>query len=103
MNKLTDSEKKKVIRSEATRAYMFGNNSVYAKDRLQIPMIIAKKEVLITTDVVEVDIPLLLSKSTLKKGNAVINFEKDTITLFGSEENLLESASGHYMILVHNH
>jgi DNA repair exonuclease SbcCD ATPase subunit len=57
---------------------------------------------MLTTDVVEMDVPLLISKNALKKAHAVINFKDDTIHLYGKKENLIETSSGHYMIPVQN-
>ena len=95
---LSDEERKLVIRKPGYKKYKFGNGKpVIAKETLSLPVTIADREVLLTTDV---DIPLLIGKSALKKADAVINFKDDTIELFGEKERLLVNSSGHYMIPV---
>ena len=103
-NKLTDKELKQVIRKKSERKYKFGDNEpITSTESVSLPMTIAGKEVMLRTDVIEGNLPLLLSKTALKKAEAVINFKDDTIDIFGKKENLLESSSGHYMIPVQNH
>ena len=104
INTLSEEEQKEVQRCPATKRYKFGNSkAVEALERVKLPMTIAKENILLTVDVVDVDVPLLISKKTLKDAGAVINFHDDTITMFGRKETLLESQSGHYHIPVHNH
>lgn len=103
MNKLTDEEKMLVTRKSSHKSYKFGDMpAVTSKETISLPMTIASREVMLTTDVVDVNVPLLMSKNALKKAGAVIDFKEDTIQIFGTTENLLESSSGHYMIPVHN-
>ena len=59
---------------------------------------IGQTEVTINTDVVESDIPLLLSRDSMKKANMNLNFESDTITAFGEKSPLITTTSGHYAI-----
>ena len=104
ISKLNDEEKKLVRKTKSERSYKFGNSpSVVARETMQIPVRIANNDVMLTTDVVDVEVPLLISKKALKKADAVIDFKEDTIEIFGNKENLLESSSGHYMIPVNDH
>ena len=50
------------------------------------------------TDVVDTDIPLLLSKNVMKKSSTVIDFDKATAFMFGEEQKLIKTTSGHYAI-----
>ena len=52
---------------------------------------------LLETHVVEAGVPLLLSKEALKKANGFINFENDTISIFGEKQVFL-TTSGHYAL-----
>ena len=52
----------------------------------------------VKTDIVDADIPLLLSKEALKKSKAIINFNNDTVTMFGEKLQLISTSSGHYAI-----
>ena len=59
---------------------------------------IAGKEVTIKTDVVESDIPLLLSRAAMKKAAIKLDLETDTAVIMGKEEALNLTSSGHYCI-----
>ena len=53
---------------------------------------------MLQTDVVNTETPLLLSKHAMKRGNAVIDFDSDVITMFGVEYPMTLTTSGHYAI-----
>ena len=44
------------------------------------------------------DIPLLLSRSSMKKANMDLNFEDDTVKAFNQDINLVVTKSGHYVL-----
>ena len=50
------------------------------------------------TDVVDSDIPLLFSKSLMKRANMKLNFQDDTITIFNENIPFITTQSGHYAI-----
>ena len=52
----------------------------------------------IHTDVICMDITLLLSKNAMKKAQAVLDFKNDSLLLFGKKHPLLFTNSGHYCI-----
>ena len=52
----------------------------------------------IKTDVIEADIPLLLSKNAMKAANTVIDFQSDRVNMFGKQINLQFTSTGHYVI-----
>ena len=64
----------------------------------RLPVVIAGKEAIIKTDVVKSDIPLLLSRTAMKKAAVKMDLENDTATIFGKEINLNLTTSGHYCI-----
>ena len=70
-------------------------NSLYKVTR---PCIIADIEVSIVTDVVDADIPLLLSKDSMKRARICLNFENDSIMMFKKKIPLRCTSSGHYHI-----
>ena len=49
-------------------------------------------------DVVECDIPLLLSKETMKRLDMSIDFGTGSASVLGKEINLMSTRSGHYCI-----
>ena len=63
---------------------------------------IGKQEIELETNIVDTDIPLLLSKSAIKKSSTVIDFDKDTAVLFGKKQKLIKTTSGHYAIPLTN-
>ena len=74
-----------------------------SQKRVTIPTVIGSKRVLLETDVIDQNIPLLLSKPSMKKANTVLNFNHDTVTMFGHNQKLLFTTSGHYCIPVGSH
>ena len=70
-------------------------NSLY---KVILPCVIADIEVSIVTNVVDSDIPLLLSKESMKRAGTCLNFENDSITMFKKKIPLRCTSSGHYHI-----
>ena len=52
----------------------------------------------IQSDILDNDIPLLFSWSSMKKMEVKINFQNDTINAFGESIPLITTTSGHYAI-----
>ena len=53
---------------------------------------------LIETSVLDLELPLLLSKGALQRAKAVLDFENNTIKFAGEVLNLRETSSGHYVV-----
>ena len=66
-------------------------------------MNLAGKDIHLETEVVPSNIPLLLSKQTMKRASAKMNFDRDTINLFGIEQVMVCTSSGHYAIPIKKH
>ena len=96
---LTDAQKKKIVKNKGVRTFKIGNgnklNSLY---KVILPCVIADIEVSIIIDVVDSDIPLLLSKDAMKKAGTCLNFEDDTVTMLKKKIPLSCTSSGHYYI-----
>ena len=56
-------------------------NKLNSLKKMILPCVIADIEVSIITDVVNSDIPLLLSKDAMKRAGTCLNFEDDTVTM----------------------
>ena len=97
---LSESERSKVKFEDSDARFKFGSDHIYeSRGRVIFPAILGKRKVFIGTDVVDTEVPLLLSKTMMKKAQTVIDFENDCITMFGNEVNLLHtSKGGHYCI-----
>ena len=88
-----------VTETPSKKSYQFGPSKVYhSLKKVNIPIVIGGKPGHILTDVVDCEVPLLLSKHSIKEAGGQLDFVKDTITLFGTEINLQHTSSGHYCI-----
>ena len=100
---LSYNEYKQLETLESTNIFKFGDNKVIKSlKRVKIPVIIAGTSATITTDVVQYDIPLLLSKEAMKKARTQIDFEEDKVLIFGKKVDIKFSSTGHYCIKLEN-
>ena len=95
-----DEEQKGRVKITPTKAkYRFGNGEAYqASKKMTVPAQLGNKPVLISYDVVEADVPLLLGKDTMKKAETEIYLHKDSVTMLGSNQPLCYTSSGHYAV-----
>ena len=99
MSGLDETLKKQVQVNSSTTGFKFGDcRKVYSTKKVQIPAMVAGKMCKIEADVIAEDIPLLLSKNSLKKADAIIDMKNDKAFIFGKEVKLHLSTSGHYCI-----
>ena len=83
--------------------FRFGDGVEVTSSKLvKIPAYIGHKKVMICTDVVSNEIPLLLSRSSMKKSNMILNFVNDTVSVLGEDIELECTVSGHYCIPLSN-
>ena len=68
--------------------------------RVTSPCFVAGLRLEITTDVVDCDIPLILSKDAMKRANMVLRFREDTVTVNNLPIKLDTSTSVHYMLSI---
>ena len=94
------AEKQKLVTySDSGNSFRFGSGDVYKSlYKVKLPAMIGKKSVCITTDVVKSDIPMLLSRKSMKKANTKINFKDDTVNMFDVKQNVILTNSGHYAV-----
>ena len=55
---------------------------------MKISSIVGGRNIFTETGVADCDMPLLLSKDTIKKAEMRIDFTKDTVTIFGLKQKL---------------
>ena len=65
---------------------------------MTFPTKIGHKNIMIRTDVIDTDLPLLLSKSAMKKANRKFDFSNDTINMLDQKVNIVFTSSGHYAV-----
>ena len=96
---LSECYRKKIIRSKSETKYKFGDGkTVSSLKSVSIPAQIGKREVSIKTDVIDNELPLLLSKEAMKKAETKIDFTKGKINILGQEMDIKFTLSGHYSI-----
>ena len=66
--------------------------------KVVIPMKIADTNCTIECEVVDRNIPLLLSKSSPKKAQTIIDLKHDHVSMFGKKLDVFQTTSGHYAI-----
>ncbi|CAL9707805.1 unnamed protein product [Knipowitschia caucasica] len=103
-NYICVSGKKNVKSMRATemqshRPFKFGDGKVvYSVKNVKIPAKIGNTKCNIETEVVPVNIPLLLSKTSLKRAGTVLDMEKDSAVMFNQPVKLDFTSSGHYCV-----
>ena len=96
---LSESEKSSLKIRHSDNVFKFGDGKcVKSTGMVSIPAVIGGVNVIINTDVVTEYLPLLMSKESLKRARAEINFIDDSIHIMGQRLKLVESQSGHYML-----
>ena len=101
---LDDKERKIMTSVEACNIpFRFGDGKeILSKEKIKIPGCIGTHKILFEANVVDCEIPLLLSKASLKKAGAVIDFVNDRMEFNGESIALLECKSGHYCVPICN-
>ena len=83
----------------SSSTFTFGDGvSERSLKRVNMPCYIGGKRAMIETDVVRCNIPMLLSKNSMKKGNMLLNFGNDTLRVCDNVIKLNSSSSGHYLL-----
>ena len=79
--------------------FKFGSGEpVTSMKKVTLPIMIGDQPVDLETDVIETDIPILLSKSAMKKSSTILDFNQNTAYMFGQRQPLIKTTSGHYAI-----
>ena len=101
---LEEKQLKQVKYEKSVSKFRFGNPTVYnSLHKVTIPASIGSKQILISTDVIDLDIPLLISKEAMKKSNTVINFGQDNVEMFGEKIRVRFTSTGHYCVCLNKY
>ena len=96
---LPRQEKEKVIMYPSETTFKFGSGDTISSNQImEIPCSIGGLHTTIKTEVVDTDIPLLLSKPDMKRLGFKINLANDTLEINGRNIELDTTSSGHYFI-----
>ena len=99
IDSLDEKERNKIVYKVSHNKFKFGDGEkVCSQQLVKIPALIGQKKIFIETDVVKKDIPLLLSKKSMKKADTELNFRDDTVTMLNQKIDLQVTRSGHYTI-----
>ena len=89
----------KVVEERSSSSFKFGNgNKVLSTKAVTIPATIGNNDVLIKTDVIQNDLPLLLSKNPMKKRNVKIDFANDKVSFLDQNVDIILTYAGHYAV-----
>ena len=104
IDSLNEKDKNLIEYRKSSNKFKFGDgNKVCSQQLVKIPAVIGQSEVFIETDVVDKDIPLLLSKKSMKAAGTELNFRDDTVTMLDQKLDLNVTESGHYTIPIGRH
>ena len=99
LDSLSQRDRKSVHSESALCQFRFGAGKVYPSSRLvHIPVYIGSSSATLSAHVVSCNVPLLLSRNSLKKANATLDFTEDSLKIFGENISLTITKSGHYCL-----
>ena len=94
---LSDYESSKIVEEDSTRTFTFGDGKKFKSlKRVTLPCVIGGARATVTTEVVECNVPLLLSCKSMKTANMVLNFNDDSIVIGQTKIKLGLTSSGHF-------
>ena len=99
LESLSREDRKSVISKPSTNNFRFGVGKIFPSNRaVLIPVHIGSVSATLETNVVSCNIPLLISRVSLKKANSSLDFMNDSLEIFDQKVPLHLSESGHYCI-----
>ncbi|CAC5407522.1 unnamed protein product [Mytilus coruscus] len=94
-----DTENEEIKSKESHTSFKFGDGqTVYSYQSVKLPAAIGSLNCYIETEVVDCEIPLLLSKDSLKRAQTVLDLHNDKVTMFGKPVDVHFTSNGHYCI-----
>ena len=96
---LSDEDKESVSYSPSNSVFRFGDGiRVQAKQSAKIPAYVGDTKLSFTTDIIDNDLPLLLSKPFMKRNKMKLDFDKDIAIFHGQTLPLRTTGTGHYAL-----
>lgn len=100
---LSEDARSEVVENPGTKIFKFGGGEVLKSiASVNVPGTLAGKKIILNTDVVESDIPFLMSKDAMKKAKVKLDLEHDTAEVMGKSVSLNVTSSGHYCLPLDN-
>ena len=99
LNSIPTQEQSKIKYYNSSKPFHFGDGrQIKSLQSATIPAIIGQRKINIKTDIIDSDIPLLLSKTAMKNAQITLNFDNDTISFKGDEIPLYNTSNGLYSL-----
>ncbi len=99
LESLGDYEKMGIVNEASGATFTFADGvTVPSLKRVTLPCVIGGMKAEIVTDVVECNIPLLMSGRPVKKVKMIINIATEQVMIQGRIIDLHISGSGHYLL-----
>ena len=96
LDSLSSKDRNHIRSKRSSNRFRFGDGQMYkSRKRVTIPIFIKNEKHYLNVDVVDICIPLLISRETLERASARIDVGGNTITFLGTELPLINSSSGH--------
>ena len=93
---LNENEKQKIEPHTPGNTYRFGDGKLFpALQNVDIPISLGSRNLMLNTDIVASDIPLLLSRKSMKKA-MTLDFKNDHAVIFDQLIQLIVIKWGHY-------
>ena len=98
LSSLSKEKEKLVEETNSKMTFRFGDgNAIESVSHFILPVELCGKHLPLETFVVPIDLPLLLSKESMKKFGVVLDIARDKIIIDGNEQNLGVTQYGHYV------
>lgn len=96
---LDDDMRRCVSEEKSSAIFRFGSGEpAKSLKRVTVPATIAGKNVNIVTEVVDLDIPMLMSKDSMKTAQTKIDFTTNRVEMFGKPVVTVRNNAGHFCI-----
>lgn len=99
LDTLSVSDRRTVTSKSSSFRFRFGDGKTYVSNRtVNIPVHFGSVSARLDTSIVECNVPLLMSRISLKRAEASLDFSNDEITILGEDVPITISKSGHYCV-----
>ena len=99
LDQLSKRDRASVKTVPSNTRFRFGDGVESVSSKLMtIPVVIGKVKVPIEVNIVDNEIPLLLSRRSMKKAGCKLDFSTDSVTMLGQSIKLISTQAGHYCI-----
>ena len=99
VDSLLPEDKRQIKEYESDHVFRFGDgNTVKSIKTVEFPALIGQVGVVVVTDVVDCNIPFLLSMNSMREAGMDLRLFNDTVIVFGQTIKLSISSTGHYLL-----